>query len=74
MVSIRGHLHGGNLPLCQNTPSTRCVSAPEAAGYELQSHGIIETLKLLDTFMVQRTVLVKTELHSKHAFDMSMQV
>ena len=51
------------------------VSAPEAAGYELQSHGIIETLeKLMDKFTDQRTVLEKTELHSKPAFDMSTQV
>merc|ERR1719436_1461365 len=32
------------------------VSAPEAAGYEFQSHGVIEMLeKLLDKFVDQRT-------------------
>merc|ERR1719499_2481598 len=50
------------------------VSAPEAAGYEFQSHGIIEMLeKLLDKFIDKRTDLEKTEMNSKHAFEMLMQ-
>jgi len=50
------------------------VSAPEAYGYEFQSHGIIEMLeKLLDKFIAERTDLEKTEMNSKHAFDMLMQ-
>merc|ERR1719512_398672 len=50
------------------------VSAPEAAGYEFQSQGVIEMLeKLLDKFMAQRTDLEKEEMNAKHAFDMLIQ-
>merc|ERR1712113_1380805 len=50
------------------------VSAPEAYGYEFQSHGIIEMLeKLLDTFIDKRTQLEKEEMNSKHAFEMLIQ-
>ena len=50
------------------------MAAPEAAGYELQSHGIIEMLeKLLDKFINERTETEKKEMNSKHAFEMLMQ-
>merc|ERR1712113_879643 len=50
------------------------VSAPEAYGYEFQSHGIIEMLeKLLDKFIAERTTLEKEEMNAKHAFDMLIQ-
>merc|ERR1719188_1181047 len=50
------------------------VSAPEAAGYEFQSSGVIEMLeKLLDKFVAERTTLEKEESNSKHAFEMLMQ-
>merc|ERR1712217_465456 len=50
------------------------VSAPEAYGYEFQSHGIIEMLeKLLDKFIAERTQLEKEEMNTKHAYDMLMQ-
>merc|ERR1712228_924365 len=50
------------------------VSAPEAYGYEFQSHGIIEMLeKLLDKFIAERTTIEKEEMNTKHAFDMLMQ-
>jgi len=50
------------------------VSAPEAAGYEFQSHGVIEMLeKLLDKFIDERTKWEKEEMNGKHAFDMLMQ-
>jgi len=50
------------------------VSAPEASGYEFQSHGVIEMLeKLLDKFISERTDLEKEEMNSKHAYDMLMQ-
>merc|ERR1712217_623787 len=50
------------------------VSAPEAYGYEFQSHGIIEMLeKLLDKFISERTTLEKEEMNAKHAFDMLIQ-
>jgi len=50
------------------------VSAPEAAGYEFQSHGVIEMLeKLLDKFIAERTKLEKEEMNTKQAFDMLMQ-
>merc|ERR1719429_926894 len=50
------------------------VVAPEAAGYEFQSHGIIEMLeKLLDKFIDQRTDTEKAEMNAKHAFEMLIQ-
>merc|ERR1712060_841680 len=50
------------------------VSAPEAYGYEFQSHGVIEMLeKLLDKFIAERTTLEKEEMNTKHAYDMLMQ-
>jgi len=48
--------------------------APEANGYEFQSHGIIEMLqKLTDKFVDERTELEKAEMNGKHAFDMLVQ-
>jgi len=50
------------------------VSAPEAAGYEFQSHGIVEMLnKLLDKFIDERTATEKKEMNAKHAFEMLIQ-
>merc|ERR1740121_2653848 len=50
------------------------VSAPEAAGYEFQSHGIVEMLeKLLDKFIDERTATEKTEMNSQHAYEMLIQ-
>merc|ERR1711933_628275 len=50
------------------------ISAPDAYGYEFQSHGVIDMLeKLLDKFITERTELEKTEQNSKHAYDMLMQ-
>jgi len=50
------------------------VAAPEAGGYEFQSHGVVEMLEgLLDKFISERTALEKEEDNSKHAFDMLMQ-
>jgi len=50
------------------------VSAPEAYGYEFQSHGVIEMLeKLLDKFVEERTALEKAEMNGKHAYDMLVQ-
>eukprot|EP00428_Durinskia_dybowskii_P016832 CAMPEP_0170221440 /NCGR_PEP_ID=MMETSP0116_2-20130129/10408_1 /TAXON_ID=400756 /ORGANISM="Durinskia baltica, Strain CSIRO CS-38" /LENGTH=634 /DNA_ID=CAMNT_0010472119 /DNA_START=1 /DNA_END=1902 /DNA_ORIENTATION=- len=50
------------------------VSAPEAYGYEFQSHGVIEMLsKLHDKFIEERTALEKEEMNSKHAHDMLLQ-
>merc|ERR1711920_669004 len=60
----------------QQNPSDEglAVSAPEAAGYEFQSHGIIEVLeKLLDKFIDEHTTLKKEEMNTKHAYDMLMQ-
>jgi len=48
--------------------------APEANGYEFQSHGVVEMLeKLLDKFIDERSILEKEEMNSKHAFDMLIQ-
>jgi prefoldin subunit 5 len=50
------------------------VSAPEAAGYEFQSQGVIDMLdKLLDKFVAERTTLEKEEMNSVHAYKMLMQ-
>jgi len=50
------------------------VAAPEAAGYELQSHGIIEMLeKLLDKFIDERTDTEKEEMNARHAFEILLQ-
>jgi len=50
------------------------VSAPEAAGYEFQSSGVIDMLeKLLDKFISERTSLEKEEMNSKHAYEMLVQ-
>merc|ERR1719512_425949 len=58
----------------QDPDAGLAVSAPEAAGYEFQSQGVIEMLeKLLDKFMAQRTDLEKEEMNAKHAFDMLIQ-
>jgi len=58
----------------QQDPEGLAVTAPEAAGYEFQSHGIVEMLeKLLDEFMKERTTLEKEEMNGKHAYDMLMQ-
>merc|ERR1719277_2821409 len=52
--------------LAQDPQEGLAVSAPEAYGYEFQSHGVIEMLeKLLDKFMTERTELEKKELNSK---------
>merc|ERR1719188_1000034 len=50
------------------------VGAPEAYGYEFQSQGVIEMLeKLLDKFINERTELEKTEMATKHEYEMLMQ-
>merc|ERR1719446_328524 len=60
--------------LAQDPQTGLEVAAPDAYGYEFQSHGVIDMLeKLLDKFINERTELEKTELNSKHAFDMLMQ-
>merc|ERR1719476_1119546 len=63
-----------DLFLQQDPAEGLAVSAPEAYGYEFQSHGIIEVLeKLLDKFIDERTTLEKEEMNTKHAYDMLMQ-
>jgi cell division septum initiation protein DivIVA len=55
-------------------PEGLAVSAPEASGYEFQSHGVIDMLeKLLDKFIDERTAAEKEEMNAKHAFDMLIQ-
>eukprot|EP00421_Protoceratium_reticulatum_P019283 CAMPEP_0168376850 /NCGR_PEP_ID=MMETSP0228-20121227/10528_1 /TAXON_ID=133427 /ORGANISM="Protoceratium reticulatum, Strain CCCM 535 (=CCMP 1889)" /LENGTH=685 /DNA_ID=CAMNT_0008389839 /DNA_START=55 /DNA_END=2112 /DNA_ORIENTATION=- len=50
------------------------VKAPEAYGYEFQSHGVIEVLaKLLDKFVAERTTLEREEMSTQHAYGMLMQ-
>jgi len=50
------------------------MSAPEAFGYEFQSHGIIEMLaKLLNKFISERTTVEKEELDVKNAFKLTVQ-
>merc|ERR1712086_1180437 len=63
-----------NAFLQQDPDEGLAVSAPEAAGYEFQSQGVIEMLeKLLDKFIEERTVLEKEEMNSKQAFEMLIQ-
>merc|ERR1719362_936449 len=63
-----------NAFLQQDPDEGLAVSAPEAAGYEFQSQGVIEMLeKLLDKFIEERTVLEKEEMNSKQAFEMLVQ-
>jgi len=55
-------------------PEGLAVSAPEAYGYEFQSHGVIDMLeKLLDKFIDERTNIEKKEMNAKHAYEMIMQ-
>jgi len=63
-----------NAFLQQDPDEGLAVSAPEAAGYEFQSQGVIEMMeKLLDKFIEERTVLEKEEMNSKQAFEMLVQ-
>merc|ERR1719461_1079121 len=63
-----------NAFLQQDPAEGLAVSAPEAFGYEFQSHGIIEVLeKLLDKFIAERTTIEKEEMNTQHAYDMLMQ-
>jgi len=60
--------------LMQEDSGVDDLEAPEAAGYEFQSHGVIEMLeKLLDKFIDERTTLEKEEMNGKHAYDMLIQ-
>jgi len=60
--------------LQQDPDEGLAVSAPEAAGYEFQSHGIVEMLeKLLDKFVGERTGIEKEEMNAKHQFEMLLQ-
>jgi prefoldin subunit 5 len=60
--------------LMTSEDSMQPVGAPEAAGYETQSHGIIEMLsKLEDKFIAERTTLETEERDSKQAFEMLIQ-
>jgi len=60
--------------LQQDPDEGLAVSAPEAAGYEFQSQGVIEMMeKLLDKFSDERTVLEKEEMNSVNAFEVLMQ-
>jgi prefoldin subunit 5 len=60
--------------LQQEPASGLDVAAPDAAGYEFQSHGVIEMLeKLHDKFIDERTNLEKQETNAKHAHDMLQQ-
>jgi len=48
--------------------------APEAAGYEFQSQGVIDMLEKLDEkFHAERTTLENEERNSKQAYDLLMQ-
>merc|ERR1719287_259666 len=50
------------------------VSAPEAAGYDFQSSGVVEMLeKLQDKFMTERTALENEETEKKNSFEMLIQ-
>merc|ERR1712207_16520 len=60
--------------LQQDPDEGLAVSAPEAAGYEFQSQGVIEMMeKLLDKFSEERTALEKEEMNAVHAFEILVQ-
>jgi hypothetical protein len=60
--------------LAENSEEFQPVGAPEASGYDSQSHGIIEMLeKLNDKFIAERTTLETEERDSKQAFEMLIQ-
>jgi len=57
--------------LAQDPDVDLAITAPEAAGYEFQSHGIIEMLeKLLEKFETERTQLERVERDYQGAFDL----
>merc|ERR1719393_40135 len=57
--------------LQQDPDEGLAISAPEAAGYEFQSSGIVEMLeKLLDKFISERTTLEKEEMNAHQAYKM----
>jgi len=50
------------------------AAAPDANGYEFQSHGIVDMLsKLTEKFVDERSELEKGEMNAAHAYDMLMQ-
>ena len=50
------------------------VAAPDAHGYEFKSHGIIEMLEgVLDKFIGVKAAREKSEMNSRHAYDMLRQ-
>merc|ERR1719238_1078191 len=49
-------------------------AAPEAAGYEFQSGGVVSMLEnLLDEFSTKKTELEKSELEAQHGFEQIAQ-
>jgi len=57
-----------------NTEGFLDYKAPEAAGYEFQSGGVIEMLeKLLTKFEDERATLEKEETNARHSFEMLAQ-
>merc|ERR1719390_530183 len=49
------------------------VTAPQAAGYEFQSGGVVEMLEnLRDKFQKEKNDLEKDEMGAKHAYDLMM--
>jgi len=62
-----------NTFLSQDETELLSLGAPEAEGYEFQSHGIVDMLqKLLDKFIDERTGLEKEEMGAKHAYQILM--
>merc|ERR1719316_2244321 len=60
--------------LAQDETLFDAPEAPGAAGYEFQSHGIIDMLeKLVSKFADELKELEKEEVASKHAYDMLIE-
>lgn len=56
------------------TQTELALAAPEAAGYEFQSSGVVEMLgKLENKFIQQRTTLQKEEQNTVRAYDLMIQ-
>jgi len=55
----------------QDPSDALAMSAPEAAGYEFQSQGVVEMLeKLHDKFLAEKAALEREEKNKRHAYDM----
>jgi|Transcript_29661 tetratricopeptide (TPR) repeat protein len=71
---VDDHAKGVLTSFLQQDPELTGWSAPEAAGYEFQSGGVVDMLqKLLDQFTEEKRKLEMDELNAQNAFEQIMQ-